>query len=767
MRTLNFFKASLFGLAMCTAAFHFVSCSDDKDGELIVEPDITLADGQSSSLTFEWDKSEASIKFNATADWKATLDGNSTSWVKLSKTSGKAGENISLPFVIQENDSETGRDLTLTLTCDKKSVSVSIHQNANPDAVKFMDKADIPNYEKYICPGVWNDGFQKGPDHMLRDDAKWSWHRHAQSEHFFVFWAPEFGPDPNASSVPAALRVNIDDLLAKAEHFFETNVETLKMVEVGQGKSRLDNYKMQIYILYQTEWLATGSGYDDVIGALWVNPSTCQPVGSTIAHEIGHSFQYQVSCDKIFQGLANEITGGWDRGFRYGYGANGTGGNGFWEQCAQWQSYQDYPAEAFAASNINVWLPNYHRHFNHEWMRYQSYWFQYYWVMKHGIEAVGKVWNEAKYPEDPLMTYQRVFCNNDQNALYADLYDYATRAITYDFGKIGDYATESAKKYKTTLFDAADNYYQVGYASCPETSGFNIIELNVPEAGTAVKAYFKGLASGSDLAADDPGNVLDVDGNIVKNTTTYNKTDNSGNWRYGFVAIVDGKPVYAPMNSGKEGTVTYTIPAKTDKLYWVVLAAPDTYTKHAWDDDETNDAQWPYQVKFENTGVFGEFTIDTTKEPTDVTLEYNVTCNAEQLGVYDLGSIDLRGSQELAQAFVMKPVIMESAMLPVGSQPEEGKIVVGIPTADGYTFAGNANNGFWCNIDGSLGSWGAGGVFFEIRNGFDLYYGFRPADTMDGATPTPAGTKAVMKPTLIYTKGGVQYKATIVINMQF
>ena len=28
--------------------------------------------------------------------------------------------------------------------------------------------------------------------------------------------------------------------------------------------------------------------YDDVIGALWVNPSTCQPVGATIGHEIGH-----------------------------------------------------------------------------------------------------------------------------------------------------------------------------------------------------------------------------------------------------------------------------------------------------------------------------------------------------------------------------------------------------------------------------------------------------------------------------------------------
>lgn len=96
-------------------------------------------------------------------------------------------------------------------------------------------------------------------------------------------------------------------------------------------------------MLYQTEWLATGSGYDNKIGALWVNPSTCQPVGSTIAHEIGHSFQYQVYCDKILQGNPDDLK----CGFRYGYeGSNG--GNGFWEQCAQWQSYQDYPGELFA-----------------------------------------------------------------------------------------------------------------------------------------------------------------------------------------------------------------------------------------------------------------------------------------------------------------------------------------------------------------------------------------------------------------------------------
>ena len=103
-------------------------------------------------------------------------------------------------------------------------------------------------------------------------------------------------------TVDAGLRVDIDDLLEKAEQFYKTNIEALKFAQLGEDKSYLDKYKMEIYLLYQTEWLATGSGYDNKIGALWVNPSTCQPVGSTIAHEIGHSFQYQVYCDKILHG---------------------------------------------------------------------------------------------------------------------------------------------------------------------------------------------------------------------------------------------------------------------------------------------------------------------------------------------------------------------------------------------------------------------------------------------------------------------------------
>ena len=154
-------------------------------------------------------------------------------------------------------------------------------------------------------------------------DSKWSFVRSKQSEHFFVFWEEGFGDDPNSTDVEAALRIDVDDLLEKAEEFFSININTLKFADLGTSTSNLDKYKMQIYLHYTTEWMAYGSGYNDVIGALWVNPSTCKPVGSTIAHEIGHSFQYQVYADLLaYGGIENDFT----RGFRYGFGGNG--GNG-------------------------------------------------------------------------------------------------------------------------------------------------------------------------------------------------------------------------------------------------------------------------------------------------------------------------------------------------------------------------------------------------------------------------------------------------------
>lgn len=435
-------------------------------------------------------------------------------------------------------------------------------------------------------------------------NAKWSFKHSKESDHFVVFWDSRFGDNPNASSVPSNMRVDIDDLLKKAEKFYETNIDKLGMVVTKQGKSQLDKYKMMIYLLYQTDWLATGSGYDNVIGALWVNPSTCQPVGSTIAHEIGHSFQYQTYCDNIYRGKANDFRSG----FRYGY-PNSNGGNGFWEQCAQWQSYQDYPSEAINSYHFDVWMKNHHRHFEHEFMRYASYWLQFYWTEKNGITALGRIWNESYYPEDASQAYMRLFCSNDYEELMRQYFEYAQKTTTFDYDHVRSYVGTKYTRYSVSLINVADGWKQIAYSKCPQPTGFNVISLTVPEVGTEVKVSLKPLAAGSALASGDAGTQVDADGNKVATVKNYNNTAVAGyeQLAYGFVGIkTDGTRVYGDMNLATpdaEGTATFTVADKFRYLWVVVQGAPTKYFQSPWDEKEATDHQLPYQIKIEGTTI--------------------------------------------------------------------------------------------------------------------------------------------------------------------
>lgn len=741
---------------LLTTAFSFnlTACSDDEKSSVdnlitIAEEDLTIS--VDSETTFH------SISVKSRISWNAVIqETDAKTWLTLIAASGVGGTE-KLSMELKKNTSKEPRTATIVVTCSAVKKEITVTQAGTE--LKTMDESEVANLDKYYKPTE----FSKMD--MFRSDAKWSWFRAKQSEHFFVFWEAGFGEDPNSADVPANLRVNIDDLLVKAEQFYKTNIEVLKMAELGQGKSQLDKYKMEIYLLYQEEWLATGSGYDDVIGALWVNPSTCQPVGSTIAHEIGHSFQYQVYCDKILQGGANDFK----QGFRYGYvGSNG--GCGFWEQCAQWQSYQDYPEQLFDNYHFTVWLANCHRHFEHEWMRYASYWLQYYWTEKRGIETVSAIWKQSAYPEDAINAYTRLYCGNQWLAVSNELWNYAVRMATFDIDGIRSYSANYQGRYSTKLYSVDGDWYQVGYASCPGSTGFNVIALNIPEAGTTITATFAGLSPGFALAADDPGNYM-VSEAIAGQVSTYNSgTAANAGWRYGFVALQkNGTRVYSDMYSDAEAIATFEIPFNTERLYFVVQGMPVNYKPNPWDEKELTDEQYPYKVKFGNTDLSGSFNIDETADPKDLTLTYNLTCNAATTG-YELGTIDLQTTgdiQELAQAFVLKAETLsgktQTILVNTTQEPDEGKIVFGLEQTNGsYSFTYTANVGFFCTAEGNLGSYGNGDpLWVEYdKDSFVITYGHYPGKTEAGKTYT-------VKPILVYTKNGVQYKAKFVINLQF
>jgi hypothetical protein len=748
-----------FLLLMVTALMGACSSSDDTT-------ETTAPTLSETEVNVDCDATFYSLTVTSRTLWTATVESGSE-WLKLVSGNGSGGANQKLSFEMTKNTSKDARQALIAVSCGAAKTSLKVTQAGT--TVEIMEVSQIKDYDKYYCPGTWNDGFEKGPDNMLRSDAKWSWFRSKQSEHFFVFWEAGFGSDPNSSDLPDGMRVDIDDLLQKAEQFYKTNVTTLKMAETGQGKSMLDKYKMEIYLLYQTEWLATGSGYDNTIGALWVNPSTCQPVGSVIAHEIGHSFQYQVSADKLLTGEGHETDYGMDCGFRYGFGPNGRGGCAYWEQCAQWQSFQDYPEVTFYDS-FYAWQQNFHRHFNHEWMRYASVYFQYYFTEKHGIEAYGRIWKESKFPEDPLQTYMRLYCGNDLQTFYDDYAEYAQKVLTYDFKAIHSYADDNAKAFKTQMFKVG-NKFRPAYSACPGTTGFNAIQLNVPAAGTTVKASLAALPVGSELAADDPGEQKNGDNQVVGNVKKYNSQSNkTANYRFGFVAIKNGEAIeYGKLTKGAEGEAEMTVPAGTDKLYLLVVATPDTYNRHEWNDDESDDEQWPYEVSFSGTGVSGYIDVDENADPKDVSLSFDLACDAS-LDTYELGRIDFASTdalEKIAQAFAMQPATLAGSTLPIAAnteqKPAEGKIAFGLQQPDGtIAYSYTANVGFWCSAEGKVDNWGdTAPVFFEYdKDNFVLSYGHRYGISQ-------AGQKYTVKPVLVYTKDGKQYKATITLNMQF
>lgn len=779
MRQIHKIFALLMILAFCGIAT--ISCSKGDDDEPSNQTDTTKNQGgveTSQYIIFQKDYSNFEIEststftrinFVASADWKAEVVG--ADYVTLSVTEGTASEDVVKMNVKLSSDNEgnPSRSFQVKITANGESAVVTIKQKGSD--VVILEEKDIQDLDKFHKPEEFNYD-------MLRSSSKFSWVRSKQSEHFVCFWEAGYGDDPKTAKHP----VDVDDMLQKCEQFYKTNVEKLKMANVGQGKSYLDKYKMEIFILDTDDWTCVGSGYDNVIGALWVNWQPCQPIGSSVAHEVGHSFQYQVFCDKILNGEVTVVNQGYPTadeaiyGYRYGYGPNGDGGCAFWEQCAQWQSFQDYPEQAFDQS-YGLFTKNTHRHFHSPWMRYQCYWFQYYFTNKHGLDSYGKLWNEAKYPEDALETYTRLYCGGDLEKFYDEYYDYASRAVIYDYGTIHSYWNSGYSSYNTTMLNV-DGKYRPAYANCPSTTGFNIIGLNCPAKGETVSVTLSALATGSALASTDAGTIVNGDGPTGETATNYNENkyfDNQyyneqySNYRFGFVAVKNGTATYGTMAKGsKDAVAEMTLSDDYDELYLVVAATPTKYFRQYWNEKETDDMQWPYEVSFTGTNILG-FVEIPAGDPEDVTVELTVNCDAS-LQAYEQGSLNLLSKgvmDKIAVAFKLQPAEIAAAMsAPAVGQTgkvAEGKVTFGLTETTGsVNYKYTANAGFWTNAMGNAEAYGASApVYVEYTPSTSvLVYGHKGGQTK-------AGDKYVLKPTFTYMKGGKEYHAVIKLTMQF
>lgn len=418
-----------------------------------------------------------------------------------------------------------------------------------------------------------------GTDAQLKlQSSQWSYSRSMQSKHWVLFWEAGYG-----TSAPSS----VESILNTADKVFEHYANDLKFITINQGTSKTDTYKMIIRLRYTDEWEASGSGIDNVIGLLtlsrWAYTSR---EGQTVAHEIGHCFQYQTHCD-------NNDWNGW----MYNWGTGNY--NVFWEMCAQWQAYKFYPSMQFN----NEWLTNtlngLHKHPLCVDLRYNNYFIQDYFCHKHGLDFIGRLWNESRSPEDPLQAYMRLTMNEGLSEaekldqLNDEMWEYGARMTTFDMDPIRSYGTGTiGKRNQTKLTKDSQGFWSPTAADCIENFGHNAILLNAPSKAKTVYAELIGEAGKSGY-------------------TAYNLT--KAGWKFGFVALQkDGTRIYSDIATtdyqNPEGTIAFECPADCSHLWLVVSGAPTAYWTRDWidwDGVEGNKEQWPYKVKFYQTNVKG------------------------------------------------------------------------------------------------------------------------------------------------------------------
>lgn len=556
----------------------------------------------------------------------------------------------------------------------------------------------------------------------------WSKSRSVESENFIVYWDKYYGSTaPNKLAANNFFYVDLDDLLEKAETFYALNVTKLGF---GGENSKLGKYKSMILINHTTTWAAYGGGYDFTCPALWINPATCKPIGHTIAHEIGHSFQYMGYSDL-----------GGHAGFHDAIGQ----GSGWWEQTAQWQAAQAYPELKWGESWTVYGVPYFPRAANyamtHEWMRYQSYWWHYFLVEKYGDRTiVGKLWrhqmSKAADPNEVLMDLKGI----DAIELYRLYFEYAMKMATVDIDVDGcrEEGLQWTENYPYTYnyVPLGDQTYQVAYSSCPQSTGFNIIPLNVPEAGTEVTTVFTSPKNRTSLAAGDPKEYLNGDNAYAKTTaSTYNVVTDYyklRGFRLGYVALLaDGTRRYLYEDSlycandnranAKTVSVSAVVPENTQKLWFVVSPAPRSYIQHRWDENISNDDQWPYTVQFTGTNLSGMPTISDILPTTDATITYNVNLIPTTTGDYTAASVRIDGSAAatLGTAFQMMPSELPSHLVAWSSSAptiNKMKFYAVDPTTGTYENGDNTANGYghWFDAKGKRSAYNSGYVFSEF-----------------------------------------------------
>jgi len=601
-------------------------------------------------------------------------------------------------------------------------------------AICYLSFSPAKAQKKVYIPNEWRNPWPS--DSLLYKesdpDGKYTWSktRSVESDNVIIFWDKYYKKKPSELSKTDFYYVDIDDLLQKCEDFFDLEINKLGFVD--PVKSNLSKYKVMVLMNHTTTWTCYGGGYDYQVSALWLNPSTCKPVGHSVAHEVGHSFHYM--CFSEHNNHQDSSTD--NTGFHLACG----NGQAIWEQTAQWQAAQSYP-ELMYDQSIGVFRKSHNYAFSHEWHRYQSYWFLYFINQYYNdLTTVAQVWNQPMTGQSrgdatdfnqALMALKGL----DVRGLFKLYYDYAAHCATWDIDACQPYGKAYIGDFDYQCVQTGDMTYQVALSSTPQSSGFNIVPLQVPEAGTQITTHFTALRPASKLADGDPAEMMGGETQWAKTTrTNYIRPASPSQraFRLGYVALMkDGSrqyfnedSLYCQGTTEKTENLSMTVPEGVSRLWLIVSPAPKKYVQHKWTEKADNAEHWPYSFQLEGTDigsrakVYVQSVIDG-RDIADVTLTYDVYL--PQRNSYDPVSVSVGGKAlaQLGTAFQMQTTDIAGKMTNyTSSGPAVGRImfyplnpknletVKNQSTANGY--------GHWFNATGNVCQYGSGYVYSEM-----------------------------------------------------
>ena len=716
MKTLN--KLQCLVWTVCTALCLTACDNDDSDNSGWIQ----LKDSSDSEMLMDSTRSVRSLKFATPNDWQIDIPDDAT-WLTASPMEGEGNseqyQTVRLTAVL--NDVATERQTTLHICSAGQRQAILVRQKAGETIITLTDEeiAAMGIDAGRIYPYIIGYTF----DETRKSNNEWYFGRSRVSDegHIIVFWDKAYGNnDPNSEAVDAAIRVDIDDLLRKGEIYYDYYVNTLRMVVPGQTK--LDDIYMHYFLHGTTDWIATGGGSGDV-GSIWVSATTCQPVGSTIAHEMGHSYQYQC------------------------YGDGGQNNAGFmqvgylWDEHANWMSYNLYAEQAFSSANFTVFCNNYHKHNQSADMAYASYWFPFHWTDLYGKEAYGNMWRNSKRNEDFPAAFMRLYCDGSVDRLNAELYNYAAKCATWDFstevmnynedGTLGsrkplrEYGKDYIGKLGWASEQTADGYYTPTSASMPYATGFNVIRLALPDEGSStISTTFVGMP---------------------KSDATY------AGWTYGYVALLsDGSRAYSdPLYTRTEltGELTWEVPALAEKLWLVVAATPTKYYNCTTGEGPT----WPYKIRLTGTDLFGTIHFSGDETPSDAEITKHVSCSAAAGYSGPSVVLDEDDLLTIGRAFVMQPYEVASKIPSDAANVATGEVKFGAVEPDGTVNYGFTANGYghWFGADGTVQSWSTAYVYSEFSpSSWTFQLGVHPSRVADG--DLKPGDTCTIRQALVY-----------------